>query len=234
MVGYRAPMSPSLILLILALVAAVVAAVVWWQRSKLAALPVLTPGAASAAPDRTEMVVAGTAAGAPVDSPWSGVSGLLFSATEVIEETEITDRNNNGRRDTRRRTRSLGSVGVLASIDDADGSLPVRSGNLFDLEGFATTRTASSSPMGISIGGDGLSISSGDRRSWVEESVVHPGEQVWVRGIMVGGHLDGGERRLDIANRSVASQLRRSLFMTIGAGVIAVGLLIAAIVAAAA
>ena len=234
--GYVSPMGPSVVLLILAVAAFAVAGVVWWQRSHLAALPVVTPGGAAAAPDRTEVVVAGIAGGAAVDSPWSGTSGLLFSAEEVIEETEVIDRDNNGRRDRRRRTRSLGTVGVLSSIEGGTGhgdeAIPVRSGNLFELEGFPSTRTASSNPVGVSVTGGGLSISSGDRRSWVEETVVHPGDRVWVRGVVVSGHLDGGERKLAIAARSVESQLRRSLMTTVICGIAGAALLVAAIATA--
>ena len=222
-------MSTSLMLLLIAVVIGLVAALVWWQRGKLSELQVLTPDQAQHAPPGTELVVFGRAAGEPGTSPFTGANGLLFSAEEV---TEWTERSHDDDRDHQRReTRSLGISGVLTGIEGEARTMQVRSGSSFVLNAFRETRTASQGGLSVSLGGGaGLSLSSGNRRSWVEEKTVHVGDDIWVRGTMNDGALDGSIDRLEISGQSVATQLRQQLIIVVIMSIVALGCAIAAAV----
>ena len=165
-------MSTQLLLLLGAVLLAVIAALVWWRRGKFQELPVLSPQAAGPAPDGAEVVITGLAGGESGSSPFTGASGLLFEADEVTEWTEPSS-DNKGANRQQRRTRNLGTSGSLTFIEEAGSTIDVRSGSNFDISGFPETRTASERGMQMSFGGDStFSLSSGDRRTWVEERVV--------------------------------------------------------------
>ena len=219
-------MSTQLLLLLGAVLLAVIAALVWWRRGKLQELPVLNPQAAGSAPDGTEVVITGLAGGESGSSPFTGASGLLFEADEVTEWTEPS-RDNKGANRQQWRTRNLGTSGSLTFIEEAGSKIDVRSGSNFDISGFPETRTASERGMQMSFGGDStFSLSSGDRRTWVEERVVREQDRVWVRGVLRSGALDGSEKKLQVSGTSVDAQLRQQLIAVVLLSVLSVGALI--------
>ncbi|MGA1436778.1 MAG: hypothetical protein ACO35F_04795 [Ilumatobacteraceae bacterium] len=218
-------MSPQLLLLLAAVLLGVIAALVWWRRGKLEELPVLTPEAAQAAPDGREVIVTGLAGGETGTSPYTGASGLLFEAEEVTEWTEPRRDDETSDRQERR-TRNLGTSGSLMFIEEAGSRVEVRSGSNFDITGFPETRTASERSTNLSFGGDSaFSISSGNRRTWVEERVVRSNDRVWVRGMLRGGALDGSEKKLQVSGTSVAAQLRQQFIAVVVLSVLAVAAL---------
>ena len=219
-------MSTQLLLLLGAVLLAVIAALVWWRRGKLQELPVLSPQAAGSAPDGTEVVITGLAGGESGSSPFTGTSGLLFEAEEVTEWTEPRRDDETSDRQERR-TRNLGTSGSLLFIEEAGSRIEVRSGSNFDISGFPETRTASERSTNVSFGGDSaFSISSGNRRTWVEERVVRTSDRVWVRGMLRNGALDGSEKKLQVSGTSVDAQLRQQLIAVVLFSVLSVGALI--------
>ena len=219
-------MSPQLLLLLFAVLLGVISALLWWRRGKLQELPVLSPEAAGAAPDGNEVVITGLAGGEPGTSPYTGVSGLLFEAEEVTEWTEPRNDDKGGDRQERR-SRNLGTAGALMYIEDGGSKIDVRSGSNFDITGFPETRTASERGMQMSFGGDSsFSLSSGNRRTWIEERVVRENDRVWVRGMLRGGALDGSEKKLQVSGKSVDAQLRQQFIAVAVVSVLAVGSLV--------
>ena len=111
-------------------------------------------------------------------------------------------------------------------IEEAGSRVEVRSGSNFDITGFPETRTASERSTNLSFGGDSaFSISSGNRRTWVEERVVRSNDRVWVRGMLRGGALDGSEKKLQVSGTSVAAQLRQQFIAVVVLSVLAVAAL---------
>ncbi len=217
-------MSTQLLLLLGAVLLAVIAALVWWRRGKLQELPVLSPQAAGSAPDGTEVVIIGLAGGESGSSPFTGASGLLFEADEV---TEWYEPSGELAVELQRRTRNLGTSGSLTFIEEAGSTIDVRSGSNFDISGFPETRTASERGMQMSFGGDStFSLSSSDRRTWVEERVVREQDRVWVRGVLRSGALDGSEKKLQVSGTSADAQLRQQLIAVALLSVLSVGALI--------
>lgn len=217
-------MTTQLLLLLGAVLLAVIAALVWWRRGKFQELPVLSPQAAGPAPDGTEVVITGLAGGESGSSPFTGASGLLFEADEV---TEWYGPSGELAVELQRRTRNLGTSGSLTFIEEAGSTIDVRSGSNFDISGFPETRTASERGMQMSFGGDStFSLSSSDRRTWVEERVVREQDRVWVRGILRSGALDGSEKKLQVSGASVDAQLRQQLIAVVSLSVLSVGALI--------
>lgn len=219
-------MNPQLLLLLFAVLLGAIAALLWWRRGKLQDLPVLSPEAAGAAPDGNEVVITGLAGGESGTSPYTGVSGLLFEAEEVTEWTEPRNDDKAGDRQERR-TRNLGTSGALSYIEDGGSKIDVRSGSNFDITGFPETRTASERGMQVSFGGDSsFSLSSGNRRTWIEERVVREHDRVWVRGMLRDRALDGSEKKLHVSGKSVDAQLRQQFIAVAVISVLAVGSLV--------
>ena len=79
----------------------------------------------------------------------------------------------------------------------------------------------------MSFGGDSsFSLSSGNRRTWIEERVVRENDRVWVRGMLRGGALDGSEKKLQVSGKSVDAQLRQQFIAVAVISVLAVGSLV--------
>ena len=59
---------------------------------------------------------------------------------------------------------------------------------------------------------------------------MHVGDNIWVRGTMNDGALDGSIDRLEISGQSVATQLRQQLIIVVIMSIVALGCAIAAAV----
>jgi len=112
-------------------------------------------------------------------------------------------------------------------IEETGSRIEVRSGSNFDNTGFPETHTASERATNLSLGGESaFNISSGNRRTWVEERVVRSNDRVWVRGMLRSWALDGSEKKLQVSGTPVATQLRQQFIAVVVLSVLAVAALV--------
>lgn len=211
------------------LVAAVMAVLWFRKRSQLLSLPVLT--VEQAAGHEGEAVVSGAAAGEETTSPWSGRTGVFFSAKEITEERRSggasASSGSGSSSQRRRRSRDLGQVGIpfVLAADDEQTTLSIQPDGDCDVDHLPMLRTASEGSGGLNVSVGGFSVGgTGDQRSWVEERAAFAGDRLYVAGTVA---QRGGEPvltgKVSLADKDPAAQ-GSSLLLRVGiAGLVAAG-----------
>lgn len=201
----------------------------WRERARILGAPVVEPDNASARGG--EVIVSGVARGTVTTSPWTGRTGLLFSATEITETRRQVSGDRDEQRETRRRALGthLERIEIASVHPGAAGALEVRPTDKITLRHFAKITSASSGLNLPSITIGSFSLASSDR-SRVEEIVVSDGDRVWVYGTIQSGadgrpYLTGRQIWSAKAPDAMAAQLR---WTAIGG---AVGALVGAVLA---